>query len=92
MAQATSGKCAESMGYMLSDFKTLRSKNLAVEEVQSISELLLHQRDANWGDLLGAAPRTLCCIGQCFAIACSEGAGGLVQIRDTTMYVKVLAH
>jgi hypothetical protein len=87
MASATTDRSEENMGGLLSDFKSLHSKNIAVEEMQCISELLLNQRDATWGDLLSAAPRTLCSIGQCFVIASSEGTEGVVQKRDSTMYV-----
>ncbi|KAF8531437.1 hypothetical protein BDD12DRAFT_32787 [Trichophaea hybrida] len=70
---------------LLSEFKTLATMDIAEEEVIKISEQLLLQKDANWGDLLSAAPRTLCSIAQCFAIAWSEGADKFAQDKDNTM-------
>jgi hypothetical protein len=59
------------------------------EDVQTISHQLLLQREANWGDLLSAAPRTLCSLGQCFVIAWSEAADNMVQEKDPSMYLKL---
>ena len=51
------------------------------KDLQAISEQLFY--------LLSAAPRTLCCIGQCLAIAWSDGLHNLVrQERDAEMYAK----
>jgi len=71
------------------EFKSLRTKGVSDEEVQYISHQLLLQTEANWGDLLSAAPRTLCSLGQCFVIAWSESADSMVQERDESMYSKL---
>ena len=57
------------------------SQSVTGKDLQAISEQLFY--------LLSAAPRTLCCIGQCLAIAWSDGLHNLVrQERDAEMYAE----
>ena len=48
------------------------------KDLQAISEQLFR--------LLSAVPRTLCCIGQCLAIAWSDGGYNIGQERDPELY------
>jgi hypothetical protein len=66
---------------LLSDPNSLRSKIITDKDSQSISELLLH--------ILIAAPRTLTSVGQCFAIAWSDGVDNIAQEKDDTMYARI---
>jgi hypothetical protein len=54
--------------------KSLKSQNGAEDFVRCISNQLLLQNDSNWGDLLGAAPAALCCLGQCFVAATASSS------------------
>jgi hypothetical protein len=54
--------------------KSLKSQSGAEDFVRSISQQLLLQNDSNWGDLLGAAPAALCCLGQCFVAATASSS------------------
>lgn len=54
--------------------RSIRKEGGAEAFVQSISQQLLLQHDANWGDLLGAAPQALCFLGQCFVATMSSAA------------------
>ena len=48
------------------------------KDLLAISEQLLH--------LLNTAPRIFCCIGQCLAIAWSDGGYNMKQERDPELY------
>jgi len=54
--------------------KSLKSQDGAENFVRCISNQLLLQNDSNWGDLLGAAPAALCCLGQCFVAATASSS------------------
>ncbi len=60
-------KVSEEQRYAL--IKAVKSQNGAEDFVRSISQQLLLQNDSNWGDLLGAAPAALCCLGHCLVAA-----------------------
>ena len=57
------------------------SKTITDKDLQAVSEQLLN--------LLSAAPRTLCCLGQCFAIAWADGADTIVQENDPELYARI---
>jgi hypothetical protein len=65
-------------------FRVLATESANEAEVKSISDRLRQYQTAYWGDLLCAAPRTLCSIGQCFVIAWSE-RGDIEQNGDKDM-------
>ena len=52
--------------------RSLKTEEGAEQIVQSMSQQLLLRNDANWGDLLSAAPQALCCLGQCFVATTSS--------------------
>jgi hypothetical protein len=54
--------------------RSLKKANGADEFVRAISQDLLLNSQANWGDLLGAAPAALCCLGQTFVATTSSPA------------------
>ncbi len=62
--------------------------------VQSISQQLLLQHDANWGVLLGAIPQTLCFLGQCFLAAASSVAASSLDLPpgSSLLYVATKSH
>ena len=60
--------------------RSIRKEGGAEAFVQSISQQLLLQHDANWGDLLGAAPQALCFLGQCFVATTSSAAISSLQL------------
>ncbi len=60
--------------------RAIREEGGAEAFVQSISQQLLLRHDANWGDLLGAAPQALCFLGQCFVAATSSAAISSLQL------------
>lgn len=60
--------------------RAIRKEGGAEAFVQSISQQLLLQHDANWGDLLGAAPQALCFLGQCFVATTSSAAISSLQL------------
>lgn len=60
--------------------RSIRKEGGADAFVQSISQQLLLQHDANWGDLLGAAPQALCFLGQCFVATTSSAAISSLQL------------
>ncbi|KAK3166824.1 hypothetical protein OEA41_009949 [Lepraria neglecta] len=65
--------------------RSIRKEGGAEQFVQSISQQLLLQHDANWGDLLGAAPQALCFLGQCFVATTSSVAISSLQLPPESM-------
>jgi hypothetical protein len=61
-------------------FRSLRKEGGAEEFVRLISQQLLLQNDSNWGELLGAAPAALCCLGQTFVAATSSTAISSIEL------------
>lgn len=62
--------------------RSIRSEGGAEKFVQTLSQQLLLQHDANWGDLLGAAPQALCFLGQCFVAATSSSAVASLELPN----------
>ena len=54
--------------------RSIRKEGGAEAFVRSFSQQFLLQHDADWGDLLGAAPQALCFLGQCFVATMSSAA------------------
>jgi hypothetical protein len=65
--------------------RSVRKEGGAEQFVQSISQQLLLQHDANWGDLLGAAPQALCFLGQCFVATTSSIAISSLELPEASV-------
>ena len=74
--------------------RSIREEGGAEHFIQSISQHLLLQHDANWGDLLGAAPQALCFLGQCFVATTSSAAISSLELPSESMlkYAVVKPH
>ena len=60
--------------YRFALIQSVRSKEGADDFVRAVSSNLLLHGDCNWGQLLSAAPKALCSLGQCFVAATSSTA------------------
>ncbi|WEW56311.1 hypothetical protein PRK78_001754 [Emydomyces testavorans] len=53
-------------------FQSLMTRDGVERFVNNISTQLLLEKECSWGEMLGAAPRALCSLGQCFVAATSS--------------------
>ncbi|EEP79211.1 predicted protein [Uncinocarpus reesii 1704] len=57
--------------------------------MDNISTQLLLEKECNWGEMLGAAPRALCSLGQCFVAATSSPDLAILKLPNNGDLKKV---